>query len=105
MADPVTEELLLQAMRKKILREIDREQQASIVNNVYSGGGATPVGGVMQALGNNSGEEEIDPGMFDYFVDIEREPAFHNEAGKPEGWKKKVHRYRKPKGEDPGDPK
>jgi len=95
----VTDEMLLQAIRKRLMEDIQRkEQQAAIVNQIY-GGAAGPARGVMGALGGAQQGEGVDPGMFDYFVDITREdlPELNPETGKPLGWKKSVHRYRKKK--------
>lgn len=97
MERPLDDQLLVQAMRKRILDEINkREQQAAIVNNVYGGGGQpSQMHGVAdQMTGMSEGE---DP--YDYFVDITRKdlPDINPATGKPLGWEKSVHRHRKKK--------
>jgi hypothetical protein len=88
--------LLLAAIREKILNEIKSQSgRSSVVNNVY--GGAIPHAG--SGVSEQMGASEIDPGDFDYMVDIERNPVIDPNTGTAvEGaWKKKVHRYRQPK--------
>jgi len=80
-----------QAIRARILAEIERRQEAQIVNNVYSGGQSG--GSVQERMGASAPEGE-DP--FDYFVDIKRR-AVNDEEGNPIGWDKFVHRRRSPK--------
>lgn len=96
--DDVNDDILLKAMRKRILDEINRREQASgsVINNVYGGGGShMPLRGVSDQLG--SSPEGEDP--YDYFVDITRRDLdeVNPATGKPAGWKKSVHRHRQPK--------
>lgn len=92
---PVTDEVLLEAVRQRLLDEVRKqERMAPVVNNVY--GGHVPSS---QGVAEQMGQPEADPGLFDYFVDIERSPLMNPATGTAvEGaWKKKVHRYRTPK--------
>ncbi len=98
-SDDIDDAALIRAARQRILAELGRKgasagQSQRIINNVYGGagggGGGSSGGGLMERLGGSpSGSSEEDP--FDYLVDIERKNT-------PEGWTKKVHRYREPKG-------
>lgn len=96
---------LQQAIRERALEDMRARREAAVVNNVYGGGLQHPSGGVMGMLGNEprSPQHEIDPGAFDYYVDIKRKdlPEINPETGKPMGWEKSVHRYRHPKGLEP----
>ena len=81
------DEELKAAVKARILRELQREQnQAQIVNNLY-GSGALPA-----SAGGLQDRFSPDEDPFEYLVDIERENT-------DKGWKKKVHRYRKRKDE------
>ena len=88
---PSFEQELDRAIKARILQEIAAKQErASIVNNLYGGGGSVPAGGGLQDRFPAAEEP------FDYFVDIERTPI---DPERPElGWKKKVKRYRDAKG-------
>lgn len=84
----LSDKTLITAVRKRLLREIQREQaqQGMVTNNVYGGG----IGG-HSGMGQDSGLMEKmqadDP--YDYQVDISRMP------GEVEGsWNKKVTRTR-----------
>lgn len=82
---------LRKAIKARILSEVtgrSQTQSASIVNNLYGGGGARE-GGLQDRF-----DPTEDP--FDYKVDIERR-AVLDAAGENIGWDKKVHRYRAPK--------
>ena len=96
MDDQLTDDMLLQAVRKRIRDELlgGKKSNASIVNNVYGGHpDQAKEGGILSdQMGNQMGGE--DP--FDYFVDIERRDQVDPEGNKL-GWDKKVHRYRKKK--------
>lgn len=86
--------MLLQAIRKRILKDIEEKQTASIINNVY-GTGTVPPQNDIKGLMAGGGDGE-DP--FDYMVDIERRDLPElNAQGKPVGWSKKVRRYREKK--------
>lgn len=103
----ITEQALLQAIKRRILEEIKDRQRAAapIVNNVYgnhqgAGGGA---GGLTGSLGYG-GEQGGNPDDFDYMVDISRQDMQPGDidptTGQPftrEGWIKRVHRHRKKK--------
>lgn len=95
--DDVNDETLLRAIRKRLLTEVESPRDAErIVNNVYGGGVGTGQGGVMDRLGQapTAGGHDDDA---DYFVDIMREdlPEINDATGKPKGWKKSVHRFKK----------
>ncbi len=91
---------LVQAARKRILRELEAQHMASQIHNTINnsqgdrGGGGG--GGLMEAM-NGGGKE--DPELYDYLVDIEkRDIPGEEEGSKPVGWTKKVHRHRDLKG-------
>lgn len=103
--DDINDEMLVRAMRKRLLDEISRRGEAEkIVNNVYGG----PVGGgVMDQMGAESPDDDQS-----YFVDILREnyePGDSAQVTDPEtgekvsrvlpkgGWGKYVHRFSQPK--------
>lgn len=94
--DPVSDNALIRAARKRILAELEAKQaaQQSVINN-YGGGGQVG-GGLMERMNGAQGE---DPGLYDYLVDIERRdlPEKDPDTGKPIGWTKKVHRHREEK--------
>ncbi len=85
--DEINDEMLIQAMRKRLLDQIAAQGggSQSVVNNVYGGG-------ISEAQGAGGGP---DPSDRDYFVDIMREdlPEINAATGKPKGWKKSVHRF------------
>ncbi len=97
--DPLDDKALVKAARRRLLAEIggSKKDAASIINNVYGNGG-----GVMDHLGGGAmhGSSSIADDPMEYFVnvtrrDLEKDPA----TGKPVGWEKQVHRYRRPKDE------
>ena len=104
----ISDQALIQAMRKRILDEIARRSDAEkIVNNVY--GGSIGGSGVMDRLG---GADQASPDDNSYFVDILRqnyEPGDEAEMVDPNtgmpvkkplphgGWAKRVHRFSAPK--------
>ena len=100
--DDVNDQMLIAAMRRKIMREIEREQGGAtpIVNNVY-GGHLGGIAGQQPAQGADMGDD------YDYLVDIARENVEPGDIdpSDPEGqrkfqrdgWFKRVHRYRVPK--------
>jgi hypothetical protein len=97
----VTDEMLIEALREKILREIQKEQNAqAITQNIYGPG--QQVQGIPERM-QLGPQEELPEDLFDYFVDITREdlPEVNPVTSKPLGWKKSVHRYRTKKGEEP----
>ena len=101
---PITDAVLLEAMRGRILDEIKRNQQANVINNMIGGGheGVPAVRGVGAEMARaTGGQDEVSPDDFDYMVDIMRENLPADESGKSPGWSKKVHRYRTPKDEAP----
>lgn len=95
----IDDNVLLAAVRQRILDDIGRKQESQgIVNNIYGGGspgGHIPMRGVSDQLGD--APEGEDP--YDYFVDITRRDLdeVNPNTGKPAGWKKSVHRHRKKK--------
>lgn len=87
---------MLELLRARIKRDLERDAAGPIVNNVYAGGSQEPPRGVAERMAAGAGE---DP--FDYRVMIARRDQKDAE-GNPQGWNKMVHRYRVPKdGEDP----
>lgn len=97
---PLTEMDLIDAAKRRILRELEREQAAQVVNNLtQSGGGmgreAPQTQSIQDLMGSGTPED------WDYFVDITREdlPDLNPATGKPKGWKKSVHRFTNRKGE------
>ncbi len=92
--DETSDQALIKAARKRIMRELEAQHAASVVNNITqnaSGGGR---GGLMESMNGGGGE---DPGLYDYLVDIEKKDIPGENGGKPMGWTKKVHRYRSEK--------
>lgn len=91
-----TDQMLVEAARKRMLRDMEERVAAqSITNNVYGGGGQH--GGVGDHMGAS------DPGDRDYFVDISRENREPGDADptdpegqrkfEREGWYKRVRRH------------
>lgn len=83
---------ITRAIRKRLLEQaagkgMGAAPSAKFVNNVYGGGGVQDRMGA--AMPPPAGADE-DP--FDYMVEIARE-------NNPNGWTKKVHRYKAPKAE------
>ena len=96
-----TDEVLLEAMRQRMKRQLDKEEERTLNNviNNYSGGGSSSGGGVMAQMGGAKDDPEIDP--YDYIVDIQKSDVIDPATGKSTGWNKKVHRYRSEKGSEP----
>lgn len=81
---------LVEAMKRRILREIEKQDSAapaSIVQHLYNGGGAASSPEHSQGI---SEQALANPELYDYMVDIERKNT-------PEGWTKQVKRYATPK--------
>lgn len=81
----VTDDMLLDALKRRALRDIrdghHRSDAVNVMNHIYGGGGD---GGIRSGMAE-------EPDDRDYFVDIDR-------TDNPEGgWSKKVHRYTKKK--------
>ncbi len=95
MRGAIDDNALVQAVRKRLLRELEAQQEARISNTINNnqGGGSHGGGGLMEAM-NGGGPE--DP--YEYLVDIEKRDIPGEEGGKPLGWTKKVHRHREKKG-------
>lgn len=95
----VTDSTIQDAIRERILDEIREKTAAASI-----GGGQVPpsgagASGIFNQMTGGASLPDVDPGLFDYFVDIERMP------GEQEGsWTKKVHRYRTPRGGSPSAP-
>jgi len=99
-----SDDVLLQAVRKRLLGELSgksgqsgHSQMQKVINNVYGSSGApdTGSGGLVGNMGSGAGAPV--PGgagggddPYSYMVDIERE-------NNPNGWTKRVKRYRTPK--------
>lgn len=78
--------MLLEAVKRKTLRDLEeRAAAASVINNY--GGGGHEAGGIMGGMAGHGGESPEDR---DYFVDIDRDD-------REGGWTKRVHRYTKKK--------
>lgn len=98
----VNDQMLLEAIRQKMLDDIKQKNAANAIYNIVGGSGSpssgSGVGAAMGGLGPMSEAGADDP--FDYLVDITRKDLDETNAqGKPKGWTKTVHRYRTPKGE------
>lgn len=94
----IDDNVLLQAIRQRMLDEIKakREAAAIINNNLYGQGGGGPSGiqaGMHDAAPSGGGDDR------DYFVDILRENI--DPENPSLGWKKTVHRHTEPKGKNP----
>lgn len=75
--------------KQQMLRRIRQRMLESVKEKAAAGGGhAEGPGGMM---------EHMSPEDSDYFVDITRKdlPDVNPLTGKPEGWSKNVHRYKK----------
>ena len=96
--EQITDDALLNAVRKRLLQEILREQSSpniDIKNIVGGGGEMSPPSGVFEGM------RQEDP--TDYMVDITKSDVFPEGAepgAKPIGWNKLVRRYRTPRGQD-----
>lgn len=102
----INDEMLIRAMRKRLLDDISRRGEAErVVNNIYGGG--VGGGGVSDQMGAEMPDEDQS-----YFVDILREnydPGDSATVIDPEtgekvsrqlprgGWGKYVHRFSQPK--------
>lgn len=91
--DQLSDEALIKAARKRILRELEAQQAAGVINNVY--------GGSQGLTERMNGAPADDQSLRDFFVDIERRdlPERDPETGKPIGWTKKVKRYSAERGQ------
>ena len=133
--ESINDDVLLAAIRRRLLEEIERRGGNSpIVNNVYGGGGTVGGGGLLDQMSGGSSPKidsededigQIDPGLFDYMVEINKrdvfEPQIDPETGEPlldprtkqpqmardakgkmipMGWSKTVRRFREPRGQD-----
>lgn len=101
MDQEINDNLLVSAMRKRILDEINKREQAhqaSVTNNVYGGSGEGSHH-KMSGVGDQLGQAHEGEDPYDYFVDITRKdlPDINPHTGKPAGWEKSVHRHRKKK--------
>ncbi len=98
MRNVIDDGALIQAVRKRLLRELGSQHAASqvhnTINNNQSGGHGG--GGLMEAMNGGQPGGSDDP--FEYLVDIEKHDIPGEDGGKPVGWTKKVHRHREKKG-------
>lgn len=97
----IDDDRLVQAVRQRLLRDLQAKNEAHQVSNVinnnqYGGHGAGGGGGLMGAM--NGAPPPEDPSLFDYLVDIEKRDIPGEGGGKPVGWTKRVHRHRDEKG-------
>ena len=102
----ISDRMLLEAIREKALNDIKAQHAAQQIFNItgQSGTGAgSPASGVSGVGAAMSGPDTMSQEDRDYYVDILREdmPEINEATGKPKGWKKQVHRYTTPKGEEP----
>lgn len=109
--DQITEKMLLNALRRRLLEELQakREERATIQNIIGGGAGAGGGRGLYDQFAGSPGvPSPVDPGQYDYLVDIIRrqipegatevDPVTGEPVSYPEGgWSKRVHRYRQPK--------
>lgn len=89
MRGVLTDDALIQAARKRILRELQAEHAAhqisNTINNNQNGGSG---GGLMEAMNTPS------PDLQNYLIDIEKHDIPSDDpGGKPKGWKKTVRRH------------
>ena len=106
---PITDAVLLEAIRQRMMDEIGKQRETNVINNLIGGGsdalpavrGSRGVGEFVGQANPSSAGEGLSPEDMDYLVDITREdlPGLNPDTGKPRGWKKTVHRYRAPKGD------
>jgi hypothetical protein len=101
----ITDAVLLEAVRKRILDQIANQQQGNPIYNMIGTQDLPATRGVGDAISRlqapAAGGGDVSPDDFDYMVDIMRQNLPEDETGKSPGWTKKVHRYRTPKGEKP----
>lgn len=102
--EQVTDQMLLQAIRQRIMDQIaSREQMAPIINNVYGAGPSARSQGVsdmMSASGQDTPSSKGDKDPYEYMVDIQRRNIYDPEdPEKVVGWDKNVRRYRQLMGE------
>lgn len=109
--DPISDQLIIDAIKKRLLREVESGSFGGVVNNVYgnSMGAAAPSAGAATSGSPADIVSGMDPGDFDYYVDISRQDLEPGDVdpltGQPvtrKGWAKSVHRHRKPKGSGGG---
>jgi hypothetical protein len=106
----INDEILLQAMRRRMHRDLESKNGGAtpITQNFYGGGGGgMGGGGGGQGMMEGGGEPPADPRDMQYLVDIVREdiePGDTYDAGdgsqrtaKRKGWRKQVHRFVVPK--------
>jgi hypothetical protein len=92
------DDVLLNAVRQRILDELQAKQAAAVIhNNVYGGGGSHL--GVQEQMGSLD-----DSDLHDYMVEIGKRdlPPSEEHMGKSPGWDKTVRRYRTPKDDGGG---
>ena len=98
-----TDEVLLEALRARMKRQLEKDAERQAISNVINNysGGESRGGGVMAALGGTK-EPEMMPGEdpYDYMVRITKNDKLDPVTNKAKGWDKRVHRYRIKKGED-----
>lgn len=97
--DRISDDMLLQAIRQRILDQIEaRQQMAPIINNVYGSGpsgGMQGVADLMNKPGDQPEAEEVGPDPYEYRVDIQRRNVYDpDDPEKMIGWNKSVNRYR-----------
>lgn len=113
MIDDAYNQRLVEAIRKRLLAEIEQggNQGGSVINNNVYGGSQIPGDGVQGGMMGQGPEPEDRS----YFVDIMRENLdpgastefYDPETGEPSpmqlqngGWRKRVHRFSAPKKKD-----
>lgn len=98
MEGQVNDQMLLDAIRQRIMRQISSQQSISpITNNIY---GTGPSG--RQGVSENMAQPQQESGggdPYEYMVDINRRDIFDPEDPERKiGWDKNVRRYRQPMG-------
>lgn len=85
---------LLAAVRRRILREIEKNESSPSMSAPSREGSS-----IQDMMSGN-------PEDWDYYVDITREdlPEINPATKKPVGWKKSVHRRATKRGEEPEEP-
>jgi hypothetical protein len=84
MDQNITDAMLLNAVRQRVLEDIKQKQAQHIINNIVGGhGGGAPQEGASSVFGqmaNRGGlqgvDEDVDPAQYDYNVDILKEDLY-----------------------------
>lgn len=88
------ESQIVELSKRRILRELEKEQAAAAIINNYGGGGGSPVS-LREHMASGVTPEPGTPDDEDYFVAIKRQ----SDANNPKDWSKLVRRFKTKKGE------